>query len=269
MADAFEACFGLLFMGGTFLFPVALIVLVFVITRVMRKAQTNAYTQFATQRGLTMDRGGWFKNPTVAGAYRNFNMYLYTYTTGSGKNQTTWTSMVVYLPFQNVSHLRISREGFFTKITKAFGAQDIQIGDPAFDQAYIIKSDTPQFVPQILTPQLRGALLGGGSAMNVTVGGGKVSYTQQGILKDAGLLGYILDVLVGVAAQIVHVETPRAAPQVPQQQQPQMHPPPVSVCDNCGADLTWNMTGNKGQATCSYCGKTTTFSYGHVGFRKS
>jgi hypothetical protein len=251
--------FVLLFMAA----PVAMIVLVFVIAGVMRNAQSKAWGGFARKAGLTLDPGGWFRAPTVSGAYGGFNVYLYTYTQGSGKNKTTYTSMIVYLPKQTNIHLRVTREGFLSKITKAFGAQDIQLGDPAFDAAYIIKSDTPPFVPEVLDSQIRGAMLSGGDIMNFTISKGRVFYTQTGVQRDDGVLRYILDVLVLVARRVVEIEAPRQPAPAPA---PAVQLPPISVCDNCGAEIDWAADRVKAVAKCEYCGKEMTFKFGTLGF---
>ena len=245
--------------------PVAMIVLVFVIAGIMRNAQSRAWGAFAQKAGLSLDPGGWFRAPTVSGAYGGFNVYLYTYTQGSGKNKTTYTSMIVYLPEETSIHLRVMREGFLSKISKAFGAQDIQLGDPAFDAAYVIKSDTPQFVPEVLSSQIRGAMLSGGDIMNFTISRGRVFYNQSGVQRDEGVLRYILDVLALVARRVVEIEAPQApAPAPPQVVQL----PPLSVCDNCGAEIDWAADRVKAVARCEYCGKEMTFKFGTLGFRK-
>jgi hypothetical protein len=257
-----EGCIGFFFLLATMAFPLSIFVIVIVVALVFKKQQISSWSTFAQQAGLSLDQGGWFRAPTVSGAYGGFNVYLYTYTQGSGKNKTTYTSMIVYLPIAHRSHVRVTREGFLSRITKAFGAQDIQLGDPAFDAAYIIKSDTPELVPQLLTSQVRGALLSGGGSMNVTVSRGRVFYTQTGVQRDTGMLRYVLDTLVMVARTVVDVETPRQPAPAPQ---PAVNLPPVSVCDNCGADLDWTADRSTGVATCEYCGKEMRFRFGTLG----
>ena len=264
-----SALFSLFFILLFTLGPFILIVLVFVLAGLSNKRHTAAWGEFARGAGLVLTPGSMFKAPTVAGAYSGLSVYLYTYAQGSGKQKTTYTSMVVYIPVQSRAHLRVSREGFFTKITKAFGAQDIQIRDPAFDQAYVIKSDTPDLVIQLLTPQLRGALVAGDQNMTLTVSRGTASHTQVGILMEPRRLRYVLDTLVLAARRVVEIETPAASPQPPPaapQQASALRP--VSFCQNCGADLDWNAGMAKGAATCAYCGKATSFNLGSVPIRR-
>jgi hypothetical protein len=137
------------------------------------------------------------------------------------------------------------------------------VGEPPFDEAYLIASDTPQFVPHILTPPIRHALLHGPHEMNVTVGDGRVCYVQRGVLTDSGTLSYVLDLLVMVAARVTEVEAPTAPAPQPSYGAP---PPLVSLCDNCGADPDWDVTGRRGGANCKYCAKTLTFQYRAASF---
>jgi len=247
----------------TAIFPVALIVVILVLNAVFRKQQGDAWGRFARDAGLALDPGGWFKAPTVSGAYGGLNVYLYTYTQGSGKNKTTYTSMVVYIPVPHRAHVRVTREGFLSKITKAFGAQDIHLGDPAFDDAYIIKSDTPELVPELLTPAIRGAMLSGGPAMNFTVSRGTAFYNQVGVQRDPGMLRYVLDVLHMVARRVIETETTAEPPL-----EPAVNLPPVSVCDNCGAELSWEADRQSGVARCEYCGKELRFRFGTIAMRR-
>ncbi|MFH1438458.1 MAG: hypothetical protein ABIJ56_22305 [Pseudomonadota bacterium] len=257
---------------GTFIFlafPLGIIAFVFILGYVMRQQHAKSWGVFARAAGLILQPGGWFKAPTVSGTYGGFNMYLYTYTQGSGKNKTTYTSMVIYLPMTNQSHVRVTREGFFSKITKAFGAQDIPIGDPAFDAAYIIKSDTPQYVQSLLTPQLRGTMLASSHPdLNFTVSRGTVFYSRVGVEKNAQMLRFLLDLLVMVSMRVVEMEAgAQALPHQPAQQ-PSLHLPPVTVCQNCGAELKWEADKHQGVATCEYCGKEMTFRFGTKALRR-
>ncbi|HUX38931.1 MAG TPA: hypothetical protein VMV44_13610 [Rectinemataceae bacterium] len=60
---------------------------------------------------------------------------------GSGKNSTTYTVVRAILPRPFEVQCRIAHEGVFTKLGKSlFGLQDLELGDPAFDEAVRIKA---------------------------------------------------------------------------------------------------------------------------------
>ncbi|MHC4816447.1 MAG: TFIIB-type zinc ribbon-containing protein [Planctomycetota bacterium] len=58
--------------------------------------------------------------------------------------------------------LQISREPWRTRLSKAFGlfeGQDIEFGDEAFDQAFVVQGENDRGVRKLLSPELRAALL--------------------------------------------------------------------------------------------------------------
>jgi hypothetical protein len=119
------------------------------------------WTSFA--RHLNMDliipEGKWSwlmgKYPSVNGSYRDMQFTCFMYTRGSGKNQTTYTTFSFTIDHNNGKTLRLYKEGFFSKIGKAFGGQDIQIGHDAFDDNYMIKSNDEFFAKKILNSRIR------------------------------------------------------------------------------------------------------------------
>ncbi len=54
--------------------------------------------------------------------------------------------------------LRVMPEGFLTGIRKFFGAQDLEIGDPAFDARYVIQGSPSTWVREALSPDVRRSL---------------------------------------------------------------------------------------------------------------
>ena len=103
---------------------------------------------------ITADIGGEF----IDGGFWDENVVVYkhgewqivldtctvTVSTGSTTTATTYTRMRA--PFINKDGLyfNISHEGFFSSIGKFFGMQDIEIGDPFFDEQFLIKGNSPE-----------------------------------------------------------------------------------------------------------------------------
>ncbi|MFC1587723.1 DUF3137 domain-containing protein [Planctomycetota bacterium] len=75
---------------------------------------------------------------------------LDTYTVSTGQSSVTYTRMRA--PFVNKDGLyfKIYREGLFAKIGKIFGTQDIKIGDPFFDDAFMIKGNNEDKIKLLL-----------------------------------------------------------------------------------------------------------------------
>ncbi|MHC4777556.1 MAG: DUF3137 domain-containing protein [Planctomycetota bacterium] len=66
---------------------------------------------------------------------------LDTYTVSTGKSSVTYTRMRA--PYVNADGFRfkVYREGFFTKVGKLFGLQDVVVGYPEFDRDFVIQGN--------------------------------------------------------------------------------------------------------------------------------
>jgi len=72
------------------------------------------------------------------------------HTVSDGENSTTYTRLRA--PFLNPAGFRfeIHRKGPFSGLGKFLGMQDIEVGDPEFDEAFIIKSNDESTVRELL-----------------------------------------------------------------------------------------------------------------------
>ena len=76
-----------------------------------------------------------------------------------------WGMTLVAVPPAPVPvRLELAPEGMFQKLTKLFGAQDIQIGDAPFDTAYMIKGSDAPATRVVLCEATRKAMLSLGVA---------------------------------------------------------------------------------------------------------
>jgi hypothetical protein len=100
--------------------------------------------------------GGFFKSDRVEAEHGLWTVTLDTYTVSTGKATIIFTRMRA--PYVNPDGFRftIYRKGFFSEIAKWFGMQDIVVGDPVFDEAFIIKGNDERKVRALFAdPQLR------------------------------------------------------------------------------------------------------------------
>ena len=187
--DSSGACLiQIIFFGGFICLGLA-------ITYYNNKAIQEAWGRFAMNSGLIMNQGGMFSTPRVTGDYKGFDYLLYTFSKGSGKSRTTYTGITMNFPKYIDCHLHVYQEGFFSKIGKALGGQDIQIGNREFDDAFMIKSQTPGKVDRILTPDLMRNMLNGKHLINMSISGNGIHYEQVGIIKDVANLTYISEIM--------------------------------------------------------------------------
>lgn len=83
--------------------------------------------------------GGIWKSDRVEARHGEWIVTLDTYTVSTGKVTITYTRMRA--PYVNADgfRFRIYRRGVFSDLGKLLGMQDVEVGEPAFDQDFIIK----------------------------------------------------------------------------------------------------------------------------------
>lgn len=91
-------------------------------------AQRNNLQYMGTTYG---GMSGWFGRTQIR---------INTITRGSGKNRSTYTQYHATVSSPMPSGFVLYKEGFFSKVGKMLGGEDVQIGDPAIDAAFIIKA---------------------------------------------------------------------------------------------------------------------------------
>ena len=97
--------------------------------------------------------------PSIDGMLDGKPIHVYMYTVGSGKNQRTYTAFKIKTTNRYSYTLAMYKEGFFSKLGKGLGMQDIEIGDPDFDKQFIIKSNDDYFIKEILDDALKSHFL--------------------------------------------------------------------------------------------------------------
>ncbi|MGC9367673.1 MAG: DUF3137 domain-containing protein [bacterium] len=99
--------------------------------------------------GRYIDRG-FFQSDKMEIDHRNWTITFDTYTTRTNNNTTRYTR--IRAPYINPDGFRfeIYRKSIFSSLGKLFGLQDITIGDPQFDDDFIIKSNDQYKVMALL-----------------------------------------------------------------------------------------------------------------------
>jgi hypothetical protein len=92
--------------------------------------------------GAEVVRGGFWRSGSKVQAHVGpWTVALDTYAVSSGHSHVTFTRMRA--PYLNPEGFRftIYRKGFFSDLGKLPGMQDIEVRDPEFDEAFIIKGN--------------------------------------------------------------------------------------------------------------------------------
>jgi hypothetical protein len=102
-------------------------------------SKDEVWRQLSQEIGAEFVKGGFWKGNKVRMHVEPWTITLDTYTESSGESAVTYTR--VRAPYINPDAFRftIYRKGVFSELGKLLGMQDIEVGDPEFDEAFIIK----------------------------------------------------------------------------------------------------------------------------------
>jgi hypothetical protein len=178
----------------------------------VRRQQRRAREQLAglaARFGLELRRQpaklGFESPPTVEGRHRGRQVRFFNYSTGSGKSRTTWSAVTAAVGGTGGFTLELYPENFLVRIATALGMQDIRVGDPAFDQTFVVKSNDPAYATAALLPEIRARLVEErrrGALGHLAVKGGEVRYAEVGsfdLTARAARLGDMLDIACDLA----------------------------------------------------------------------
>jgi len=150
---------------------------------------------------------------SVEGNFRGRFVRIYSYSTGSGKNRTQWSAVEVHAENSGGLSVSISGENIFTRAGRAFGLQDVAIGDEAFDRMFFVRSNQPDYMRMALIPEVRARFIAcrdAGARGSVKVDGGVVKYAETGSLANTKIIARIPRVLELVCDAADIVETFRS-----------------------------------------------------------
>jgi hypothetical protein len=139
---------------GPVIFLIVIVVAVFIAYSILQnKAFRGTLIRVAERTGGTFVEGGWFSTDSlelkVAGYPARVEFY------GGSKNSSPYSRVVVSLGRASPGYLHILEHGFGQSFLQMFGAQDLEIGDPDFDRAYVIKATPAVLATRLFNPQRR------------------------------------------------------------------------------------------------------------------
>ena len=124
-----------------------------------RRQAYNAWREFALSNDLSFGASNWFGGFTLNGEFQGESIRVRTVTRGGRKNRKTYTVYSVSLPSSVPMGLVMYDESLFSKLGKFFGGQDIQVGRPQLDDAFIIKGNDPGRIRNFLDNDMVAAAL--------------------------------------------------------------------------------------------------------------
>jgi hypothetical protein len=151
------------------------------------KAQANVRTlaeRLKLQFMETKPALGLFpRHPEAKGTIRGKSVRIYNYTSGSGKNKSTWSALAVTPAAHGGLTFGLMHEGFGSKLLGLFGSREVQVGNPAFDREWYIRTNAPEFFAAALLPEIQGKIQANPGSWNLK--DGVIVYNERGLFSDA------------------------------------------------------------------------------------
>jgi len=148
-------------MEGPFFFLVILgfVGVVLALNLAQRRKADRDWTEAARRLGFRFKPGGLIGLREMSGELQGCDVEVATVMRSSGRSRSPYTLWQVRYPQPLGLGLKLEREGFFSGVGKLLGAQDIQVGDEAFDDALLVKGRDPQEIREFLTRPRRARIL--------------------------------------------------------------------------------------------------------------
>ncbi|NBB79262.1 MAG: hypothetical protein GVY36_07435 [Verrucomicrobia bacterium] len=91
----------------------------------------------------------------IDGVYRDAPVKVWHFSRGSGRSSTPYIGLKMQISNPRGLSFQFSKEGFFSKVGKTLGMQDIEVGDTRFDRTFIVKCSDPYFIRTALLPEIK------------------------------------------------------------------------------------------------------------------
>src|SRR3954467_14365371 len=104
-------------------------------------SKDEAWRRLGEEAGADFIDGGFWKGSEVKAHVGPWAVTLDTYTVHTGHAHFTYTRMRA--PYVNPDGFRFTvyRKGLFSELGKLLGMQDIEVGEPEFDEAFILQGN--------------------------------------------------------------------------------------------------------------------------------
>lgn len=175
------------------------------------KSVNRAWGDLGMRSGLNLKPGALFSQPELNGEFRQRAIRLYTYNAGSQGNRITYTAVALTINNPSNSKMEItpaSKAGNF--FGKMVNAQDVEIGNPAFDARFVIKSNPPDFALKVLgETRIQLGIMDIPDMFRIEIEGPSLKYSKRDLEENIAFLTRLFNTLSDLADQL---EKPKAQP---------------------------------------------------------
>lgn len=161
-----------------------------------------AWAAFAAARGLSHSSTPFVPSSLrIFGRYQDLDVEICAVTRGSGKSRSTWMVCRVLLNRPLPAGLRVTPEGFFSRVGQVFLGADVQTGDPEVDlRLHIQANDAAEAKAFLGTPSVSRALYDLAEAYSgMEVKERSVTVETRGLMSSESALAALLNRVVAAA----------------------------------------------------------------------
>lgn len=181
-------------------------------------SRDEIWRQFSDQVGGDFVKGGFFSQSVVRARHKQWTITLDTYSQGDAETSTDYTR--IRAPYINKDGFwfTIYRKGFFTGVGKLLGMQDVEIGDPLFDDAFVIKGSDEQKLRKLFADPVIRQLIEQQPKIHLTVkdnegwlkkrfpdGVDELLFKVEGVIKDLDRLRALYDLFAGLLDRLCQI----------------------------------------------------------------
>jgi hypothetical protein len=132
-------------------------------------SRTEVWRKLSAQLGGAYTPKTWLRSDRIDVQHEHWIVTLDTYTVHANNTHVPYTRLRA--PFRDREGFRckVSRTGVFSFLGKWLGLQDVQVGDEAFDRAFVVKANDERKVQALLASAELRRLLAAQKAITLSV----------------------------------------------------------------------------------------------------
>ena len=186
--------------------------------RMFGPSQREIWQQLSDETHAQFVEGRFLKSDKVQAAHGQWIVTLDKYVVSTGKTTVVYTRMRA--PYVNPDSFRfkVYRKGFFSDLGKMLGMQDIEVGQPGFDDDFIIKGNDEGKLRQLFANAKIRALISAQKDINFSVkddegwfgpafpdGVDELQFIVVGIIKDVERLKRLYDLFAETLDELCRI----------------------------------------------------------------
>ena len=112
-----------------------------ILRKLFGPSQAEVWRQLCNEIGADFVDGDFWRGPKVVARVDEWTVTLDTYTVSTGRSRVAYTRLRAPYVNRDGFCFTIYRKTIFSGLGKLLGMQDIEMGDPFFDEQFIIKGN--------------------------------------------------------------------------------------------------------------------------------